>query len=61
MKKTMILALAVLGIVGFSVTANAEPCDYVGQDQYECDTYYCAGSGCIFRACGQSGEQECPE
>lgn len=64
MKKTMILALAILGMVLGSLGTTqqaraAEDCEFVGSDQYDCETYLCP-SGCVIVVCPeQEASLEC--
>lgn len=51
MKKTMFLALAVLGMVlGTVVEARSAPCAWVASDDFGCHSYDCP-SGCFYWVC----------
>lgn len=51
MKKTMFLALAVLGMVlGTIAEARSAPCDHISSNNYGCHVYNCP-SGCVVWVC----------
>ena len=57
----MILTLAVLDMVGLAQSGvNAEPCEFIGNDHYECANYWCPDNDCRIIECdGKSPELEC--
>jgi hypothetical protein len=59
MKKTMILALAVLGMVlgSFAVVTPAQACNFVGEDPYGCDIWDCVD--CLFWECSTGQGKFC--